>query len=461
MANPSAFKDIAFALSECVRLQRLMEANPDQFFKTATTKRDALYTITLPSNQGLLICGREAEDRLIRLASTALSASPYRNRMKTEHLLRHLKIELGKLFASETVLLTQGNAQKAVNEAIRVASRECVDRTHFVPCRLLYVTDPPMFRIGQVQFHSYKHFQGRMDDLLSRYTSSHSAETALSLANAKVTHLRDYYQAFNWIAEVTVTGCAPNISFERALLAVETSVNFLRALFGSHPTRRMTVSGPPLPHDDRGHVCLNANGRVELSRSSSATSAVAFDKGWADMLYDPSSATFLEAATRLTEVICATDRNAPVALRLIDSLKWFGDSTADQSSASKVIKAVTAIENLVLTGERDGLAELVSGRTAALRCSFGLNSDFTQAKVQTKRYYDLRSRLAHGALSPLSPVVLEQCWPCVQFAGETIGAALSYFSTAEVILTDMSSSRLASIFNALVESQSGCHLGGE
>ncbi len=461
MANPSAFKDIAFALSECVRLQRLMEANPDQFFKTATTKRDALCTITLPSNQGLLICGREAEDRLTRLASTALSASPYRNRMKTEHVLRHLKIELGKLFASDTVLLTQGNTQKAVNEAIRVASRECADRTHYIPCRLLYVTDPPMFRIGQVQFHSHKHFQGRMDDLLSRYTSSHSAETALSFANAKVTHLRDYYQAFNWIAEVTVTGCAPNISFERALLAVETSVNFLRALFGSHPTRRMTVSGSPLPHDDRGHVCLNANGRVELSRSSSATSAVAFDNGWADMLYDPSSASLLEAASALTEAICTTDGNVPVALRLIDSLKWFGEASIDQSPASKVIKAVTGIEMLVLTGENDKLAETVAERAAALRCSFGLDADFARSKSEMKRYYTLRSKLAHGALSPLSPVVLEQCWSCVEFAGEAIGAALSYFSTAGVILTDMSSSRLACIFKALVESQSGRHLGGE
>lgn len=177
---------------------------------------------------------------------------------------------------------------------------------------------------------------------------------------------RHYYDGFTWIGQVEVLNCDAGTSKMRGQLAVIAALNFIHVIFGSYHTDRMMVGGPRMENDRRAHITMKLDGEIDVSCSWSATSAVGFHEGWEQLLEKETAPLLTSAAGKALDPIRNPALKRPLATRLTDAVGWFGDAVREESPAAQVVKAVTALEALTMTGERVEIAAEVSARAAAL-----------------------------------------------------------------------------------------------
>src|SRR5262249_42761044 len=91
----------------------------------------------------------------------------------------------------------------------------------------------------------------------------------------------------------------------------------------------------------------------------------------------------------------------PPAQRFMDSLAWYGEAVRDEFIASPILKYVTAIERNLTTEKAKDLTETIATRGSAL--TFAPDTEkLDDLADRFRTIYDLRSKLVHGSLSPLS-----------------------------------------------------------
>ena len=141
----------------------------------------------------------------------------------------------------------------------------------------------------------------------------------------------------------------------------------------------------------------------------------------------------------------------PLATRLTDAVGWFGDAVREESPAAQVVKAVTALEALVMTGEREEIAAEVSARAAALCFDPERDSTFEEVNEEMSHAYDMRSRLAHGSLSPFDAEVTQYAPQCLYWAERAVGGALVLFESYGLLDRDLSRKQLKEGMTRLIE----------
>jgi len=100
---------------------------------------------------------------------------------------------------------------------------------------------------------------------------------------------------------------------------------------------------------------------------------------------------FLEAAVKKVQNWSSLE---PLESRLLASLFWFGEAWKEQAPLPKLVKFAICLESLVMTGDKEGLTELLAERIALL-CS----TDVTERKKlheEVREVYRARSKAVHG-----------------------------------------------------------------
>jgi hypothetical protein len=118
----------------------------------------------------------------------------------------------------------------------------------------------------------------------------------------------------------------------------------------------------------------------------------------------------LGAAGKALEPITNPAIQREIGTRLTDAVGWFGDAVREESPAAQIVKAVTALEALVMTGKSNTIASELSDRAAALCFDPERDKIFEEVNDAMSNAYDMRSRLAHGSLSPFDAEVT-RCAP--------------------------------------------------
>lgn len=205
-----------------------------------------------------------------------------------------------------------------------------------------------------------------------------------------------------------------------------------------------------LASDRRSHFYLSDAGRLQVSTSSDSTSAVGFEDGWEKILVRDDFSFLLDGAAKALAPIADPTLKRPLSQRFVDAVAWYGEAAREHTDASRVIKSVTAIERLVMTGKIDKTTETIAHRAAMIRCSTEPDRDFGKLLGEMSRYYDLRSRLAHGDLSPFDPIVSEHASACVAFAEKTLCAGLAFFHSYKLFDEALTNKQLAHGYDVLV-----------
>jgi hypothetical protein len=142
----------------------------------------------------------------------------------------------------------------------------------------------------------------------------------------------------------------------------------------------------------------------------------------------------------------------PLSRRLLDAIYWFGEAVRETSSAAKIVKYVTALERMLMSREHDDIAKIVSDRSAAF-CWIGDSGKSLETwRNETLSLYDLRSRLVHGDMSPLSLDVFTGVHVAARISRMAILSAMNHFAENDGLRQrKVPNKRLARWFDSIVD----------
>ncbi len=406
--------DVRFIFAEVRRLDGLgFKAIPED---------DVWFDIPHPTAApGVAICGRAAAARLEGLAREAGRRAGLSRRVSLQSLRQPLAELIVQRFARERRPLDGQQIDRVLAAAGKAARRTCVDIRHLLPCHLMLAQDPEEIRMGPVVFRNRKATRRLLLERsrARRPELDESPEQRAFSRRLMVDALR-YYRAFNWIAEVEIKGCEPDVSADLAKAAVTSALDGLHLILSAKNTDRMRVGGPALLRDTRAKLTIDASGEMSPSLSLDGPGQVEFQAGWSSRLADPYYQRPLTLCAIALETAVDPDLERPLSRRFLDAAQWFGEAARDNSPSTRVVKYVTALERMLMTEERDDITALVSERLAAL-CFDNVSAESRQAwRQKAVTAYDLRSKLVHGSMSPRDP----QVWRGVALGAELGEAAL-------------------------------------
>jgi hypothetical protein len=442
-------EDLSFVFEECERVHKLISNTPPGEFKNLS-RSDVGGDLPHPTGRGSMVCSPAGVRRVRHLAEQALLHSDAGGTLEPDRVYRAFRQIIVDRFVKEGAPIDERNVEKAMASAVKVAKRDRADTIHYLPCRLMYAATPDSFTVGPVTFMTVKQFNARLAEKFGAYARGDGSKD-MKIEEGLLEDARHYYDGFTWVGQVEVLNCDAGVSKMRGQLAVTAALNFIHVVFGSYHTDRMMVGGPRMENDRRAHITIKQDGNADVSCSWSATSAVGFHEGWEALLERETAPLLISAAGKAIEPITNPTIKRPLATRLADAVGWFGDAVREESPAAQIVKAVTALEALVMTGEHIEIASEVSARAAALCFDPERDGTFEEVNTEMLHAYDMRSRLAHGSLSPFDAEVTQYAPQCLYWAERAIGGALVLFESYGLLDRDLSSRQLKDGMGRLVE----------
>lgn len=347
-------------------------------------------------------CSRAGFDRLEALARTALFRASLERRVSLSSARKILAEILVRKFIREKRPIEIRSVDRALSETAKRCASTCEDLTHFIPCHLMAPQSPDSFEIGPIRFLNQATFRKRLASSLWSHRKRGPRPTRRLISQAI-----KYFGNFGWVAEVTVIGCAKDVSENTANYAALSALNCLHVLLGPAHSTRMTVGGPGLAIDRRAGFAVGADGELSYMVSIGGYGNVGFDDNWIDLFADPDAQEIIRNLGIALEQAVDPSLRRPLSERLLDATQWYGEAVRETSLGAKAVKYITALERMVMTDEKDDIASLVSSRVAALCLDEPTVEGRDRWRDEVKRAYHVRSRLVHGSVSPTSEIVYE------------------------------------------------------
>jgi len=178
--NAEWVADIEFVFAECVRIQQAVAAalKPPISLKDLP-KEDMWGDLPHPSGRGTMSCGRAANRRIWLLAEQAIRHSDAAGTLEVDPVHKALGRILVQRFVSERRPIDERQAEKALSAAVREAKRARMNRVHYIPCRLMYGTEPSTFTIGPVTFYTL----ARFNEVMAPHFAAHADASASDARN--------------------------------------------------------------------------------------------------------------------------------------------------------------------------------------------------------------------------------------------------------------------------------------
>lgn len=432
--------DVRFIFSEVERLQAVIR---DQGVR-CVPKDDAFCHLPDPEHPGFFVlCGRAADIKVTDLARQAARRAGMERRMSHGTVKKHLRQVLARKFMIEKRVIEIGQVERSLAEASRLASQECKTTTHFIPCHLMLVQEPETFSVGPVRFMTKKRFRSEIAKALW------AERRDLRRDRKIVRDAASYYRNFGWVAEVTIPMCDKGTSEVVARRAITSALDCLHLLLGPEHSRKMRIGGPGLQHDKRGGFKIT-DGGLELQASYGGPGHVGYDENWFKLFDRDDYGNAIGLCGLALEAAVNPDLDRPLSRRFLDAVAWFGEAVREESPAARVVKYVTALERMLMTDEANDIAKLVSERVAAVCFDIPSGESFEKWRSDTQRAYALRSKLVHGALSSVSPEILDQLGMVASVSSMGLQGGLALLGEAGLRAERVSTKKLSGFYNRTV-----------
>lgn len=407
-------EDVEFIFSEALRFKELEREWLETKKAPEALKEGFLWEIPFPDDdKKKLPIGRTAMARLEGLAGLAARRAGIDRQIDVLTVRKPLAQALIRKFVLENRPIDVQHVERALSEAARKARDRLVTKTHFLPCHLMIAKQPTRFAIGPILFMRQSEFRSMVAERLWQKRSENRRHWL------PIRDVSQYYRTFGWVACVAVPDCDDRTSETVARSAVMAALNCLHLFFGPQYTGRMSVGGPAISRDRRGAFTLHDD-QLDFSATYGWPGEYGFQDDWTKFLEEPEGAILFPLFGIALEAAIDPRHERPLSDRFLDAAHWYGEAVRETSPAAKVIKYVTALERMLMTDEKDDITDIVSRRVAAFCFDPAVPSDFERWQRNAQRAYTLRSKLAHGSMSPRDPMVYEG----VKLGGEVGRAAL-------------------------------------
>lgn len=447
MSPEDCVSDVEFILSECKRFQQDMNRLGVSRWLKTLSPLDSISFLPHPSGKGSMICGAAALGRFRHLAIMAIRNSDAAGTLSPGRVESVLRKVIVRHFLHDKYSVSLHQVRSVFVAAVEKAKSTRSDETHFIPCHLASTAAPEQFNIGPVIFRPQHSFGETIRPHLEELEAE---RRRAGFTTNRRTLIEDYYGAFGWVAQVRVLNCDNEISEERARRAVNAAIDVLQVVLGPAHTKKMASGGHARAHDKRAHLSLGRGSKASASYQWRAITPVALDN-LQEILTDKDLALQLENGGRAIEPIVDPSLDWPISRRFIEASSWYGEAVREEFEAARIIKAVTALERLLITNRKDKKKVTVSERGAALVVHCHNSFGFAEWRERLSLAYRLRSELVHGSLSPFDPEVRQRSSWCVELSSDVLNSALFGFGASEGIDLNVTDAKLSKWFNQLVE----------
>lgn len=349
-------------------------------------------------------CGKLADRELYELAAERVESDPELNdRIEVEKYLRPLQVEIAQRCLISKTAVTPELVKEIFKVAKDLAKSALVDRTYLFPVYGLNAPQLKEFNLGAALFTQTKLFFERSQVDWQRSVASSLAkwQTGGDISEEGKRHAeglfgssKEHYERFGWIASVEVRQADPAVAWKRARKLLEDSFNILRLLI---PSRRGQFVGLP---DERPSLQSEAwierlpGGEFEASLSSNWIEPHAEEGYLEGMKQRAPQIGFIESAVRKQQNWQPLEA---IETRILTSLSWFGEAWKEQSPLPKLVKFAISLESLIMTGDKEGLTELLAERVAFL-CGANIG-ERKQLFGEVRSVYRARSDAVHGGIA--------------------------------------------------------------
>lgn len=410
---------------------------------------DAWHSIPSPGGAGSLLCGLAANKRILELARDAGAHAGILRRVKISTLREAIASQLTKRFLIDQRSINAREIDRLKASAGREAAKTLRSDAHWIPCHLMLTKDPESIVIGPVEFINRKKFRSLLLSKIATYKKDIEPDRKKYLRKW-LSEAITYYRQFQWVAQVTVERCERDVAEIISHRAVLSALDCIHLLLGGQWTDRMRVAGPGLRWDKRSYLRIDAGGFLLVSTSTRGAGQVAFPDGWSTRLGRPEYVHLLHLFGTALVAAVDPDCQRPLSRRFLDAAQWFGEAARDESNATATVKYVTSIERMVMTNEKDDVTKLVVDRVGAI-CFQVDDRGIDKWRGMMSDLYDMRSKLVHGAASPLEDWV---------WRGRALGREIAETVLLQTLLawgqegleeSECSTRRLAKWFRAVCE----------
>lgn len=245
--------DIEFVFAECQRLQEIASTG-----LKAVPREDLWCHIPHPSSAGgHMLCGRAARERLDELAERVLRQANLIGRVSLPSARKKLEALVVDRFLREGRPLDRRQVDRVLASVGREVAKLCLDKTHFIPCHLLFRLEPSLLQLGPVIFRTRKSFAGELARHVRTLRKDREPPFERWDRRSLLAVLK-YYRAFKWVAEITVDRCDTDSSSAIANRTVASALDCLHLLLGAGNSTKMEVGGPGIRRDHRGSLVVEA-----------------------------------------------------------------------------------------------------------------------------------------------------------------------------------------------------------
>lgn len=346
---------------------------------------------------------------------------------------------------------------RMLNRAAREAKRAHKERTHYVPCVILYNGHPTEFEIGPVRFVTKDRFftdygekikldheenrvkqRLKLDEMIAegkyRAEDKKREEESKEIEQKILAWITDYYGAFTWIAEVTVPPCSAKVSRERAEITVQAALDVLKLFFGYRGGKDFRLGHHRGERDRTAHLTRGPDGvfHYSLWRGGEGGSA---EEGWYEHVKENTSWALQAAGSAVEAYLQPRKVKSQHRDRWLGALHWYGQAVSEREPSAQLVKYVAALERLTVleetgTVDEEGtqdVTDVVTRRTALLASETGDRAEVMTLRENARTLYRWRSNLMHGRSSPLTKELLEVMHLAHRMTQQAMFAALAIY----------------------------------
>ena len=417
-AKDQLVTDVCFIFDEAVRIQQLAKTGKLRDIP----QTDLWGQLPHPSGNGFLMCGMEAHARLSELADMSIQRAGLTGRVAPQGATKKLGEVLVRRFLVEDQSIDISHVERSLSEVGKWLHKSTEDITHIIPCNLMLSKIPTEFSIGPVTFFQREAFRTRLAN------SVLDARRGDTVWNRKIlSETIRYYSKFGWVGEVRISGCDRPSSERIAEDTIRSAVNCLGLVFGAQYSDRMEIGGPSRSWERSGKLQHSSSGQLWYSGTASGPGQVGYGEDWSELWQNEDIQHNVQLYGTALAIHIDPRSNSAIANRFLDAATWYGEAIREQNAGAKVVKLVTSVERLFMTNERDNIADLVSDRVAGFRMHAFTDQNFKTLRRETKGYYDLRSRLVHGALASTDGEVVRKSHSASEWARLSLLSGLTAF----------------------------------
>jgi len=442
-----AAKRIEFIFAEISRISPLLGAGG-----SARLREEAFFhTIKASSGNGSFPIGKQGGLAVEELANEALNRNNLSGRAHNSEAKTFLKKHLASLMPVDTEPVSPDAADKLLRDAGRAVAKKCTTRTHFFPVHITTDQRPARLDLGVIQIHSKALLNERLCEVEPMLKKSNGSEADRDADAKHLALIFDYYRSFNWVAEVTIDKCDRQTSRKLGAASVRTAMELLRLIVGRRHAYKFNAAAVQPENSNNYHFAFDADGNTFREWKGSSVTELSFNDEMADVLCEPDEAFFMEKARAILPGAVMPNCDWPLTLRFFDALHWYGESIADKQTAASFVKYMLCIERLLMTDERSDITNTLVERAASLGMPPHLRSAESRENLRekTRRIYDLRSKIVHGAISPNDPKIAAGIADCGDLAEHLLKMYMVAFTSSEFTDPTYRPTRLAKWFDNL------------